>query len=402
MRILFVHQNYPAQFGHVARHLVSKHGWDCKFVSLLPPKVDNGIERIQYGFQGGATSRTHYCGRSFENAIWHTHAVYEALKLRPDIKPDLIVGHSGFGSTLFLRELYPDARLVNYFEYFYHPTNSDVDFRPDFPVAEIDRLRVRARNAMLLLDLENCDSGYSPTHWQKSRFPSAYQDKISVLFDGIDTTIWKPQSVPHRRVGSYQFPEGMKIVTYATRGMEAMRGFDVFMKFAKRLAAVRSDVIFVVVGQDRICYGGDEKVIGGKSFKEWVLKQDDYDLSRFVFTGLLPPGELAKLFAISDLHVYLTVPFVLSWSLLNALACGALVLASDTEPVREVIRHGVNGLLCNFFDYQEMVKMAEKVLTNPNLYTEIRKKSIDSAISHYGIDVCIEKISEHFRQLAKK
>src|SRR5687768_12935862 len=153
MHALFVHQNYPAQFGHVARALAGRHGFRCTYVSEKPPGRDGGVERIQYRPAGGATAATHYCSRSFENAVWHAHAVYEALRARPDVRPDLVVGHSGFGSTVFLRELYPGVPVVNYFEYFYRTVDSDMDFRPDFPARPIDNLRARARNAMILLDL---------------------------------------------------------------------------------------------------------------------------------------------------------------------------------------------------------------------------------------------------------
>src|SRR5262249_36065099 len=158
---------------------------------------------------------------------------------------------------------------INYFEYFYHTKNSDMDFRPDFPCSELSRMRARCRNAMILLDLENCDLGYSPTCWQRERLPVAYRDKVKVIFDGIDTTLWRPQAGGPRRVGALTFPDGVKIVTYATRGMESMRGFDIFMKFAKRLGQRRPDVQFVVAGQDRVCYGGDEAATGEKSFKSW-------------------------------------------------------------------------------------------------------------------------------------
>src|SRR5258708_15741550 len=125
MHVLFAHPNFPAQFGHVAAYLVKKLGYRCTFVSQKPPGASNGIERIQYQTKGGATAQTHYCSRSFENAVWHSHAVYEALQARSDIQPDLIVGHSGFLSTIFLRELYA-CPVINYFEYFYHTTNSDM------------------------------------------------------------------------------------------------------------------------------------------------------------------------------------------------------------------------------------------------------------------------------------
>jgi glycosyltransferase involved in cell wall biosynthesis len=393
MHVLFVHQNYPAQFGHVAAWLAARHGFRCTFVSERPPGHANGVERIQYQIRGGATQTTHYCSRTFENAVWHTHAVYEALRARPDVRPDLIVGHCGFGSTLFLRELY-DCPLINYFEFFYRPTNSDMDFRPDFPTNELDRLRARARNAMLLLDLENCDKGYSPTRWQRDRLPALFHDKVRVIFDGIDTQLWHPDPAARqlRRLGNLTFPEGVRIVTYATRGMESMRGFDIFMKMAKLLSERRKDVVFLIAGQDRVCYGGDEKFTGGKSFKEWVLSQDHYDLSRFVFLGLLPPPELARLFALSDLHVYLTVPFVLSWSLLNALACGTTVLASDTAPVREMIEHGRNGLLTDFFDVERMAEMATRVLDAPEEYRHLGPAGAEMVRERYSLDVCLPQM----------
>jgi glycosyltransferase involved in cell wall biosynthesis len=394
MHVLFVHQNFPAQFGHVAQHLIARHNFRCTFVSEKPGGRVGSIELIQYKPRGGATAQTHFCSRTFENCVWHAHAVYEALRARKDIKPDLVVGHSGLGSTLFLRELYPAAAVVNYFEYFYRTTDSDIDFRPDFPSEELVKLRARARNGMLLLDLDNCDFGYSPTHWQRGRFPAEYHPKIRVIFDGIDTTIWKPQPGLPRRIGNLSIPDGVKVVTYATRGMESMRGFDIFMRFAKKLGDRRKDVTFVIAGQDRVCYGGDEKVTGSKSFKEWVLKQDSYDLSRFAFVGLLPPPELAKLFCLTDLHVYLTVPFVLSWSLLNALACGSTVLASDTAPVREVIEDGRTGLLTGFFDVDGMVERAEAVLDRPEQFRHLGQNGVELIRERYSLDLCLPKMVE--------
>jgi glycosyltransferase involved in cell wall biosynthesis len=398
MHILFVHQNFPAQFGHIADYLAKHHGFRCTFVSEKPAGRAGNIERIQYRIQGGATPQNHYCSRTFENAIWHTHAVYEALKARPDIQPDLIVGHSGFGSTLFLRELYR-CPIVNYFEYFYRPTQSDMDFRPDFPTRELDCLRARARNAMLLLDLENCDLGYSPTQWQRDRLPRLFHDKVRVIFDGVDTQLWKPLPKSPRCLGGRTFPDDVRIVTYATRGMESMRGFDIFMKMAKKLCDRRKDVLFLIAGEDRVCYGGDEKVTGQKSFKEWVLAQDNYDLSRFMFLGLVPPPVLAQLFALSDLHVYLTVPFVLSWSLMDALACGATVLASNTAPVREMIEHGQNGLLADFFDVDGLAETADRVLNAPQEYKHLGAAGVGMICSRYSLEVCLPRMLDLYREV---
>ncbi len=392
MHILFVHQNFPAQFGHIADYLARHKGHRCTFVSERPPGDTGTVRRIQYQTRGGATAQNHYCSRTFENTIWHTHAVYEAMKAHPDIQPDLIVGHSGFGSTLFLRELYPNAPIINYFEYFYRPRNSDMDFRPDFPSTELNRLRSRARNAMLLLDLENCDAGYSPTRWQRDRLPLLFHDKVRVIFDGVDTNIWRPLPDLPRRLGQFELPPGKKIVSYATRGMESMRGFDIFMKAAKLICDRRDDVIFLIAGQDRVCYGGDQNVTGGKSFKDWVVSQDNYDLSRFVFLGLVPPPVLAQLFNLTDLHIYLTVPFVLSWSLMNALACGATILASDTAPVREMIRPGENGLLADFFDVEGMAEAVERVLDRPEDYRHLGPAGVEMVRENYDLEVCLPRM----------
>ena len=252
MHVLFVHKNYPAQFGHIGKYLIDRHGFRCTFVSEKPPVRQENLERIQYSITGGATEKTHLFSRTFENQIWHSDALFNALKSRPDIQPDLIVGHSGFVSTLFLREMY-DCPIINYFEFFYHTTNSDLDFRSDLPAYGTDELlRARTRNAIFLLDLENCDRGYSPTDFQRSQLPDAYQSKLTTIFDGIDTSLWKATEHPCRQIGTCQLPTDKKIVTYVSRGMEAMRGFDIFMNIAKRLCDERDDVIFVVVGEGQV------------------------------------------------------------------------------------------------------------------------------------------------------
>lgn len=176
-----------------------------------------------------------------------------------------------------------------------------------------------------------------------------------------------------------------------------MRGFDVFMKIAKRLCDARDDVVFVVVGEDRIAYGGDHRFTGGMTFKQWVLSQDDYDLNRILFMGRVPPHQLAQLFSLSDLDIYLTAPFVLSWSLMNALACGATVLASDTAPVREMIRHGENGLLFDFFDVDKAVDLASGVLDSPGDYATLRDRAKCLIESQYSLEVCLTKMLQLYQ-----
>jgi glycosyltransferase involved in cell wall biosynthesis len=416
MHILYVHQNFPAQFGHIARHLVQKMGWRCTFVSQTEPGVVEGIEKIQYQIKGGATQHTHFCSRTFENGVWHTDAVFQALKARPDIRPDLIVGHSGFGSTLFLPEILPDTPIINFFEYYYRPhaPDSDMDFRRDldWKLEDAKYNRARCRNAMILLDLHNCDTGYTPTDFQRSRFPDEYLPKLRTIFDGVDRSVFHGHGdalrpsvksrEPRTLSGVHVGPE-TRIITYCSRGFESMRGFDTFMKVAKRIYEEYPDVLFLCVGGDKIAYGGDESYLGGhKSFREWTLAQDRYDLSKFAFLGKIPAEELAKLLSSTDLHIYLTAPFVLSWSMMDAMSCGAVVLGSKTAPVEEMITHGKNGLLCDYFDTESMARKAVRVLRDPDSYRPIGRAAEELVESQYSLDAVMPRMIQMYEECINK
>ncbi|MGA2232431.1 MAG: glycosyltransferase [Tepidisphaeraceae bacterium] len=416
MQVLYVHQSFPAQFGHIARRLCAQQKWRCVFVSQGAPESADGIERIEYKLAGGATNNTHFCSRTFENNVWHCDAIFEALRNRPDVKPDLIVGHSGFGSTLFLRELYPHTPTVNLFEYYYHAHDSDgdMDFRRDLGW-QLDPhmyLRTRCRNAMILLDLQNCQLGYCPTRFQQSRFPRQYQPKLRTIFDGIDREIYhgheeklRPPlgSRSPRTIAGVQVAPASRILTYVARGMESMRGFDMFMKAAKLIAGRMSDVEIFVVGGERMAYGGDEAYLGEhKSFKDWVLAQDSYDLTRFHFTGWLPETQLAQLLAATDLHIYFTAPFVLSWSMIDAMSCGAVVLGSSTSPVKEMITDGVNGLLADFFNPHEFADKATKVLQDPAAYRPLGRAAEKLIADRYSIDAVMPQMLKLYEDSARQ
>ena len=402
MHVLFVHRNFPAQFGHIAARGVAERGWTATFVSEKPPGTSGGVNNIQYRPKGAATEATHYLSRTFENGIWHAADVYEALRpVSAAIRPDLIVGHSGWGSTLLLRQLYPDVPVINYFEYFYRPTDSDLDFRPDVPVAEVDRLRSPARNAMILLDLEYCSAGYSPTDYQRGLMPDAYQPKLRTIHDGIDTSFWAPRENPERRIGSLVMKPGEKLVTYVSRGLEMMRGFDVFMKSVRLILENDPAVKVVVVGSEEVAYGGDLQYTGGRSFRDHVLAQDDYDLDRIHFVGRVKPQQLVELLSLSDLHFYLTVPFVLSWSCLNAMACGAPMLCSDTAPVREVITDGENGRLCDFFDVEGFAERAATMLEDPPAARQtFGARARRTVEDRYSMDVTFPKMTGFYESVA--
>jgi glycosyltransferase involved in cell wall biosynthesis len=416
MHVLYVHQNFPAQFGHIASHLARQMNWRCSFVSETPAGTVAGVEKIQYKLAGGATKQNNFCSRTFENTVWHCEAVYKAMKVRPDIKPDLIVGHSGFGSTLFLRELYPDVPCINFFEYYYNPhdPDNDMDFRQDlnWHIPDEKYLRSRCRNAMILLDLQNCNAAYAPTNFQRTRFPNEYLDKIQVIFDGVDRSVYhsfheklRPPLLTRgpRTIAGVNVPANTRIVTYVSRGFESMRGFDIFMRSAKRIAEQFPDVIFIVVVSDRIAYGGDEGYIQGhKTFREWVLSREKYDLSKFAFVGRIPPLELAKLLATTDLHIYLTVPFVLSWSMMDAMSCGAVVLGSATSPVKEMIRDGENGLLADFFNPDEFAQKAIPVLKDPDAFRPLGRAAEQMIAEQYSLEAVLPKMLKLYEDTLSK
>jgi glycosyltransferase involved in cell wall biosynthesis len=336
------------------------------------------------------------------------------MKARPDIRPDLIVGHSGFGSTLFLRELYPTVPILNFFEYYYlpHDPDSDMDFRKDlgWPTSEMKYLRSRCRNAMILLDLQNCEAAYTPTEFQKSRFPDNYLNKLETIFDGVDRSVYhgyeetlRPpvESRGMRRIAGVDVPSHTRVVTYVSRGFESMRGFDMFMKTAKRIYEQFPDVIFIVVGSDKIAYGGDEEFLSPHAtFKQWTLAQQQYDLSKFRFVGRLTPPDLGRTLASGDLHIYLTVPFVLSWSMMDAMSCGAVVLGSDTAPVREMIRDGENGLLADFFDADALAAKALTALRDPAGSRALGRAAEKMIVERYSLEAVLPKMLALYERAA--
>jgi glycosyltransferase involved in cell wall biosynthesis len=417
MHVLYVHQNYPAQFGHVARHLV-KLGWECSFVSRTPEGDDEGIRKVTYKAGSCSTKASHYCARGFENTVWSCDAVYRALKKRPDVKPDLIVGHSGFGSTLFLPELYPGVPIINYFEYYFRPHAAGFDwaFRSDLEqmgwvMPERKWLRARCRNAMTLLDLQQCAAAYAPTEFQRSVFPAEYLPKIRTIFDGIDRSVYngfeeklrdQPNVRRTLRINGVDIQPGTRVVTYVSRGFESMRGFDIFMRTAKRIYEQYPDVVFIVVGTDRIEYGFDKAYLdGSRSFRQWVMaREKDIDLSRFLFVGRLKPTTLGRLLAATDLHIYLTVPFILSWSLMDAMSCGAVVLGSATAPVMEMIRDGQNGLLADFFDVEGLAAKAVKVLQDPAAYRPLGRAAEEKIKLMYSLEAVIPQMLKMYESVA--
>jgi glycosyltransferase involved in cell wall biosynthesis len=406
MHVLFIHDAFPAQFGRLGLELKQRYGWRCSFLvqslSSCPTPTPDMLQALELHQLPLAAEH-----RSSEGVPWpqifglyleQCQGVFEALMVRPELRPDLVVAHGGRGApTLFLKDLL-DCPVVNYCEYYFATSHRDISYRIDLPPAEPAPFFPRSINAPTLASLVDCDAGYSATHWQKESFPARFHPRIEVLFDGIDTELYGPGPAP-RQIGETVVDDDSKIVTFVSRGLESIRGFDLFMKIAGRITRQRPDVLFVVVGGEEIHYGWDKLHTGSPSFKQWVLAQGDYDLSRILFTGRILPDQLANILRLSHLHIYLSAPFVVSWSLFNAMSTGLPVLASDVAPVREIVEPGVNGLLEPLFDVDRLTERALEILAKPADYAPLGKAARRTIEERYSIETCIPPIKEFFERV---
>ncbi|MBX7106026.1 MAG: glycosyltransferase, partial [Gemmataceae bacterium] len=354
MHVLFIHPNFPAQFGHLANHLATKLGWQCTcLTSIDTTHLELPFTHINYKVKPGPQPKVFYNPNDFDGMREHLNAVYTGMRSVPQIKPDLVVGHISYGTLLYLRNLY-DCPFIGYYEMLPAPFWGDgLILRKEYPPPEGVRLFNALYHALTYLHLHCIDAGYTPTNFQLGTAPKELQYKLKVIHDGIDTDIFHPRAEP--RKGRKEFrgisiDEDTRVVTYVSRGLESLRGFDIFMKAAGRIQREYPNVIFLIAGDERTNYGHELHHTGGKSFKQYVLERCDFDLSRFHFLGLIPTHELIQLYHLSDAHYYLTGPFVLSWSMLQAMSSGCLMIGSDTEPVREALTNGVNGLMADFYD----------------------------------------------------
>ena len=387
MKILFLHPNFPAQFRHLATVLARSSQHRVIYATNRRDGVIPGVEKVLYGKSRNVRPETHHYVRPLESAVLEAQAAYRiAHKLKEQgFYPDIVYGHSGWGPTLFMKDAFPQAPLLCYFEWYYNAHGSDASFDPSDPINPDDEARIRIKNAPILLDLVACDRGLSPTSWQRSQFPLEFQSKIKVHHDGIDTDYFRP--LPNAKLFlpriNLDLSKAEEIVTYVARGMEPYRGFPQLIETISILQQKRPQCHFVIVGKDRVAYG--KNLPDGKTYKEVMLQQFPLDLSRVHFTDLLPYNEYLQVLQASSVHIYLTRPFVLSWSMLEALATGCLIVASDTAPVTEVIEDGVNGLLVNFFDPRQISDRVIEALDNPEKMAAIRVKARKTILESYDL-----------------
>ena len=403
MKILFLHPNFPAQFRHLATVLGQDRQNTVVFATNRPEGKIAGVNKVVYEKSRTVRPETHHYVRPLENAVLEAQAVYRiAQKLKDQgFYPDVVYGHSGWGPTLFMKDVFSKATLLCYFEWYYNAYGSDASFDPSDPINADDEARIRIKNAPILLDLASCDRGLSPTQWQRAQFPSELQSKIKVHHDGIDTSYFKPLPnaklyLPRINLDLTNVPE---IITYVARGMEPYRGFPQFIETIYLLQKKRPECHFVIVGKDRVAYG--KNLPDGKTYKQAMLEKFPLDMNRVHFTELLPYDEYLQVLQASSVHIYLTRPFVLSWSMLEALATGCLIVASDTAPVTEVIRNNVNGLLVNFFDPEQICDRVIEALDKPKKMAVIRERARETILKNYDLAKLLPQHLQWIKNAAK-
>lgn len=393
INILFLHPNFPAQFRHLAAALANDSQNKVVYGTTRQEGEIPGVRKIIYKPHREPRNETHHYLKNLESAVLHGQAIYKiADGLRQEgFIPDVVYGHSGWGPTMFIKDIYPHARFICYFEWFYRAEGSDVGFDPNIRVIRDTLPRVRMKNAAILTDLYSCDRGISPTLWQKQQFPGEFKNKIAVIHDGINTNYFSPNPSAELYLPSIDLDlRGMKeIVTYAARGMEPYRGFPQFMEALDILEKRRTNCHVVIVGEDKVFYS--PKLPGEKTFKQFMLEKLSLDESRIYFTGHLSYPDYLKVLQASATHVYLTYPFVLSWSMLEAMSTECLVIASNTEPVTEIIQDGINGLLVDFFSPQQIADRIEEALGNPERMKAIRSRARKTILDNYDLAKLLSK-----------
>ena len=388
--ILFVHQNFPAQYKPLATKLAQQPDFRVFAIGSGTNTPPDGVQLQHYAMPRQQPSTAHpFAQRLDIESRRGEQVMYAANKLKAGgISPRIIFVHPGWGDAIPLREIFPDARLVVYCEFYYRTAGADVGFDREFKSFGVDGLvRINLRNASNLLALVDADVAVAPTPWQRNLFPTAFQDKIHVIHDGIDTDRLRPQpaTFTHPAVGQ-TLRTGDEVVTFVARNLEPYRGFHIFMRALPRILAARPQARVCIVGGSSVSYGS--RPPEGENWKDFMLAEMGHqlDLSRVHFLGNLSYNQYLALMRVSRVHTYLTYPFVLSWSLIEALSLGCAVVASDTPPVRDAITDGDNGLLVPFFETEALAERVISVLEDPDRYASIRQRARQDAITRYDFE----------------
>ena len=409
MNILFIHQNFPGQFKHLAPALAQAgHRVLAMTMREAPDRFWNGVELVPYGASRSSTPGIHPWVVDWETKVVRGEACFRAaLQLKAGgFMPDAIVAHPGWGESLFLKDVWPQARLGMYSEFFYHRHGADVDFDPEFLVSDEGEVcRIQLKNLNNLAHFSVADAGLSPTHWQASTFPEPFRSRITVVHDGIDTQVIRPDPQATLTLnGRLRLDRGSEIITFVNRNLEPLRGYHIFMRALPELLRRRPRARVLLVGGNDVSYGLRPE--SGGSWTEIFAAEvrpriSDADWSRVHFLGHIAYQHFTTLLQLSKVHVYLTYPFVLSWSLLEAMSAGCAIVASDTRPVQEAIRHGDTGRLVHFFDAAGLANEVCDLLADPGERERLGARARAFAQEHYDLHaVCLPRQMQWVRELA--
>jgi glycosyltransferase involved in cell wall biosynthesis len=404
MRILFVHQNFPGQFPHLAPALANR-GHDVTALTVSTNKRPSPVPVTHYTYDKIAFDRS--VSRHVTNLADRTGrglavaAAAEKLRAKGYV-PDLVIGHFGWGETLYLKNVWPATRLALYAEFFYHPRGLDADFDPEIQQPTVATYNVTTSlQAPLLLAMHTADAGVAPTRWQAETFPAHFRDRIAVIHDGIDTERVRPDPAAQITVGSHIFRPGDEVLTFVSRNLEPYRGYHIFMRALPEVLRARPEAHVVIVGGQEAGYGPLHP--SRKPWKQIFLDEvkAGLDLQRVHFVGTIPYGTFVNLMSVTRVHAYLSYPFVLSWSMLEAMSAGALVVGSATAPVQEVVRHGENGLLVDFFDVGRWSAVLTEALAAPETFAPLRQAARATIVEGYDLhSKCLPRMIAWVESLA--
>jgi glycosyltransferase involved in cell wall biosynthesis len=390
MKVLFVHNNFPAQFRNLAAALAKEGGHDLVAVGASTARSMPSVKLVKYALASADVSNTHPFARRFDVECRRAEQVLYSLSTlaASGFTPDVILAHPGWGETLPLRTMLPKAKLIVYCEFFYGAQGRDLGFDAEFPEPGLDgHIGLQLKNATTLLALADADLGISPTKWQRSTFPSQYQSMIHVLHEGVDTNVIRPDVAARLTLpDGTELSRSDEVVTFAARSLEPLRGYHVFMRALPKILARRPEAHIVIIGTEGTSYGLPPPE--GTTWKSVFLNEvrNKLDLARVHFIGPLPHHTFLKALQVSSAHVYLTYPFVLSWSMLEAMSAGCVVIGSDTAPVREVIEPHCNGLLVPFFAVDDLAERVVEALQDPAKFVPIRETARQYVIENFDAE----------------
>lgn len=387
MNVLFLHPTFPGQFLQLARYLGAQENHNVVYLS----REQNGTRL--YGVNVNiylrppqSTKNVRDFAKIADDAVLEGTAVARAiheLMRKTGFVPDVVIGHTGWGSTLYVKDLLPRTPLIGYFEWYYNAYGGEcVD----------DLCRIRTANAPILMNLQACDIRYTPTEWQKAQFPTTYQQGMRVIPEGVETAFFKPRNrrgfvLPRANL---DLSDCNEVVTYLSRGFEPYRGFPAFMESVRVLLGRRPHCHVVIAGNDKACYGAP--YAKDKTWKQAEEEKGGYDKSRVHFIGHVSRDEYLTMLQASDVHVYLTKPHtILSWSCLESMGAGCCIVASNTPPVQEVVESGVNGLLADLNCPEEIAACVEEVLINKALRMQLKKNARQTILDRFNLDDCLRE-----------